>query len=215
MSEAVVAATIDVFWTWCDGSCAGSEKLGVWAFLPALVKTEPRYGASWRRGAGRRGPGGGDWKSWRGSKAPGASGTWRGRTPPGLTTASCFWRGRTPPGRGPAGRVGATNVDRRFLDAEVGAAGRGDAARQRRPIQARRRPSPARPVAAGAPSRPSLPQRGGSVHGGESTGSGRGSPATARRDGGGGGRCGSRDRKIPVVSEPEERGCKDHRGVRP
>jgi len=62
VSEAVAAASLDVFWTWCEGSCAGSEKLGVWAFLPAPVKTEPRYG-SWRRGAGRRGAGGGDWKS--------------------------------------------------------------------------------------------------------------------------------------------------------
>ena len=58
----------------------------------------------------------------------------------------------------------------------------GDAARQRR------RPGPARPGAVGAPSRPSVPQKGGSGHGGESTGGGRESPATARLDGGGGGR---------------------------
>ena len=75
-----MVAYLAVFWTWCDGSCAGSEKLDIWAFLPALVKTEPRCGVSWRREAGRRGPGGGDWKSWRGSMAPGASGTWRGET---------------------------------------------------------------------------------------------------------------------------------------
>ena len=139
-----MAATIDVFWTWCDGSCAGSEKLGVWAFLPAPVKTELRCGASWRKEAGRRGPGGSDWKSWRGRKAPGASaasGTWRGRTPTGSTLASRFWRGRTPPGGGPAGRVGATNVERRFFDAEVGAAGRGG------------RPSPEMPRGSGAPAR--------------------------------------------------------------
>jgi len=71
----------------------------------------------------------------------------------------------------------------------------------------RRRPGPAQPVAVGAPSRPSIPQRGGSIHGRESTGSGRGSPATVRRDGGGGGRRGSRDREVPVSrAKLEERG---------
>jgi hypothetical protein len=46
-----------------------------------------------------------------------------------------------PQGKGPAGRVGATNVERRFLDAVVGAADRGG------------RPSPEMPRGSDAPTR--------------------------------------------------------------
>ena len=108
--------------------------------------------------------------------------------------------------------MGATNVDRRFLDAEVGAAGRGG------------RPSPEMPRGSGAPSRrsgslvwlgPSLPvpQAGRPSPKGTDPSMARSLPAAGedlrrRRggDGGGGGRRGSRDREIPVASEPEERG---------
>ena len=43
-------ASLDVFWTWCDGSCAGSEKLGVWgAAIWFMAQGSGQEGAGWRR----------------------------------------------------------------------------------------------------------------------------------------------------------------------
>nr|CAB3486771.1 unnamed protein product [Digitaria exilis] len=58
----------------------------------------------------------------------------------------------------------------------------GDATKRWRPGQMRWQPGLARPAAGGARSQPSVTQRGGSVHGVDFSGSGKGSPATARQD---------------------------------
>ena len=117
--------------------------------------------------------------------------------------------------------MGATNVDRRFLDAEVGAAGRGG------------RPSPEMPRGSSAPSRRGgglvrldlslpVPQAGRPSPRGADPSMAVSLPAAGedlrRRqggDGGGGGRRGSRDREIPVASEPEDRGKREKKEVEP